>query len=147
PVQSSSEATADTTPAPCGTIPSAAQAYSLKATGGAQAGGVGHHNSLWRSGVTQPVVSTLNDSQGDVVANAAIVPAGGPSGGVSAYSAGPATTDLILDLNGYFAASSGLKFYPVSPCRLVDTRGTAAGFNGISPFSGPSIAAGATMTN
>src|SRR6202042_3520315 len=84
--------------------------------------------------------------QGEVVANAAIVPAGTPSGGVSVYNQGAARADVMLDLNGYFAAPAGLKFYPVSPCRLVDTRGTGAGFNGISPFSGPSIAAGATIT-
>ena len=34
----------------------------------------------------------------------------------------------------------------MTPCRLVDTRGVAAGFNGIAPFSGPSIAAGGTLT-
>ena len=146
PVQSSSEAAADTTPAPCGTIPSGAQAYSLNTTLVPQAGVLDHFITLWPSGAAQPTVSTLNDQQGEVVANAAIVPAGTPSGGVSVFNEGPATADIILDLNGYFAAPTGLKFYPVSPCRLVDTRGTSAGFNGISPFSGPAIAAGATIT-
>ena len=64
----------------------------------------------------------------EVVASAAIVPAGTPSGGVSVFNQGPATADVILDLNGYFGAPPGLKFYPVSPCRLADTRGTSAGF-------------------
>ena len=145
-VQSSSEASADTTPAPCGAIPSGAQAYSLNTTLVPLAGALVHYITLWPSGVAQPTVSTLNDQQGEVVANAAIVPAGAPSGGVSVYNQGPATADVILDLNGYFAAPTGLKFYPVSPCRLVDTRGASAGFNGISPFSGPAIAAGATIT-
>ena len=34
-------------------------------------------------------------------------------------------TDVILDINGYFVAATnpaGLAFYPVTPCRLVDTR-------------------------
>jgi hypothetical protein len=146
PVQSASEATADTTPAPCGTIPSGAQAYSFNTTVVPQAGVLDHYITLFPSGLAQPYVSTLNDQQGEVVANAAIVPAGTPSGGVSVFNEGPATADVILDMNGYFAPPSGLKFYSVSPCRLVDTRGTAAGFNGISPFSGPSIAAGATIT-
>ena len=146
PVQSSSEAAADTTPAPCGTIPSGAQAYSLNTTLVPQAGVLDHFITLWPSGAAQPTVSTLNDQQGEVVANAAIVPAGTPSGGVSVFNEGPATADIILDLNGYFAAPTGLKFYPVSPCRLVDTRGTSAGFNGISPFSGPAIAAGTSIT-
>ena len=146
PVQSSSEAAADTTPAPCGTIPSGAQAYSLNTTLVPQAGVLDHFITLWPSGTAQPTVSTLNDQQGEVVANAAIVPAGAPSGGVSVFNEGPATADIILDLNGYFAAPTGLKFYAVPPCRLVDTRGTSAGFNGISPFAGPAIAAGTSIT-
>src|ERR1035438_7140925 len=43
-------------------------------------------------------------------------------------------------------SSPGLQFYPVNPCRLVDTRGASAGFNGIAPFSGPSIPSGVTLT-
>ena len=55
------------------------------------------------------------------VSNAAIVPAG-TSGAISVYVTD--TTDAVLDINGYFAppASNGLEFYPVTPCRLVDTR-------------------------
>jgi hypothetical protein len=41
-------------------------------------------------------------------------------------------TDLIIDINGYFApaASGGLSVYAVTPCRVLDTR-TAGG-----PFQG-----------
>jgi hypothetical protein len=109
PVQSSTEATADTTPAPCGVIPDIAQAYSFnltvipKTTGGE----VGYV-TLWPAGATQPVVATLNDRQGLIVNNAAIVAAGTPSGGVSVYNAGPTTIDVIIDMNGFFAAPSDL---------------------------------------
>ena len=48
-------------------------------------------------------VATLNDPQGLIVSNAAIVPAGSPSGGMSIYNAGPSATDVIIDMNGYFA--------------------------------------------
>jgi hypothetical protein len=147
PVQSAIEASTDTEPAPCNVIPSGAQAYSFNLTvvpmvSGSQVDYV----SLWPAGSTQPFVSTLDDPQGLIVSNAAIVPAGTPSGGVSVYNNGPATTDVILDMNGYFAAPTSLQFYPVTPCRLVDTRGAAAGFNGIAPFSGPSISGGGTIT-
>lgn len=47
-----------------------------------------------------PVVSTLNSFDGQVTANAAIVPAGA-GGAVGAFVTNP--TDLILDINGYFA--------------------------------------------
>ena len=81
------------------------------------------------------------------MANAAIVAAGSPAGGISVFNAGPSATDVIIDMNGYFAPpSGGLDFYPVAPCRLVDTRGAATGFNGIAPFSGPSIPDGGTLT-
>ena len=38
---------------------------------------------------------------------------------------------------------NALTFVAITPCRLVDTRGGTAGFNGIAPFDGPSIVAGA----
>ena len=144
PVQSAAEASADTEPAPCGVISSTAQAYSFNLTVVPQ--GAVDYISLWPAGLAKPYVATLNDPESLIVANAAIVPAGSPSGGVSVYNDGPAATDVILDMNGYFAASTALEFYPVAPCRLVDTRGAAAGFNGIEPFSGPSLAAGGTLT-
>jgi hypothetical protein len=106
PVQSATEASTNTTPAPCGAIPSIAQAYSLNLTVVPQ-GPVGYI-SLWPTGSPQPVVSTLNDTQGEVVANAAIVPAGTPSGGVSVYNAGPAIADVIIDMNGFYAAPTDL---------------------------------------
>ena len=34
-------------------------------------------------------------------------------------------TDLVIDINGYFAAPGGqnaLSLYPVAPCRVLDTR-------------------------
>jgi hypothetical protein len=101
-------------------LPGEARAYSLNATViPSQSLG---YLSLWPAGQAQPVVSTLNSLDSQVVANAAIIPAGN-GGAVSAFAT--ARTDLILDANGYFAptASSGLRFYPVTPCRLADTRG------------------------
>src|ERR1039458_3626412 len=51
----------------------------------------------------------------------AIVPAG-TNGAVSIYVTN--TTNVILDINGYFAPPSGstLAFYPLTPCRVLDTR-------------------------
>ena len=55
--------------------------------------------STWPAGQAQPVVSTLNDQLGQIVANAAIVPAGA-NGGISVFVSD--TTQLIIDVNGYF---------------------------------------------
>jgi hypothetical protein len=146
PVQSAIEGGVNTTPAPCGTIPSTAQAYSLNLTVVPHAGGPVDYVSLWPAGLPAPSASTLDDPEGLIVANAAIVEAGAPSGGINVFNAGPSTADVIIDMNGYFTAATALQFYPVAPCRLVDTRGLAVGFNGISPFSGPSLSAGTTLT-
>jgi hypothetical protein len=108
PVQSAAEATANTAPAPCGVIPSIAQAYSLNVTVVPAGGGSVGYLSLWPAGSLQPVVASLNDTQGLIVANAAIVPAGTPSGGISVFNDGPATTDVVIDMNGYFAAPTNL---------------------------------------
>jgi hypothetical protein len=145
PVQSAAEASADTMPAPCGVIPSTAQAYSLNLTV-VPVGGAVNYVSMWPSGSARPFVATLDDPQGEIVDNAAIVPAGTSSGGVNVYNAGPSATDIVIDMNGYFAAPASLVYYPVALCRLVDTRGAVAGFNGIAPFSGPSIPAAGTLT-
>ncbi len=83
---------------PCGGIPNSAQAYSLNFT-------VVPHGPLgyltaWPAGQPQPDVSTLNSPAGKVVANAAIVPSGA-NGAISVFVTN--TTDLILDINAYFA--------------------------------------------
>ena len=68
-------------------------------------------------------MSTLNNLTGTTVANAAIVPAGtGGEGDITAFASND--TNLVIDINGYFAApgSGGLSLYPVVPCRVLDTR-------------------------
>ena len=87
-------------------------------------------------GQTQPFVSTLNSIDGRVKAVAAIVPAG-TNGAVCFFVTHD--TELVLDIDGYFvpaATSASLSFYPVTPCRLVDTR-LATGTLG-----GPSLVGG-----
>jgi hypothetical protein len=77
--------------------------------------------TIWPAGQPQPVVSTLNSQDGRIKANAAIVPAGA-NGDISVYVTD--TTNVIVDVNGYFAPVSGstLAFYPLLPCRVADTR-------------------------
>jgi uncharacterized repeat protein (TIGR01451 family) len=92
--------------------------------------------SVWPAGQPQPVVSTLNSFDGRIKANAAIVPAG-VNGALTMYATDPA--HLIVDINGYFIPASGsqnLAFYPVTPCRIADTR------NSTGTFGGPSLAGG-----
>lgn len=118
-------------------IPSSAQAYSFNVT--AVPPGSLMYLSIWPAGSAQPGVSTLNATDGTVVANAAIVPAGS-NGGVSVFVSD--TSNVIIDINGYFAppSSQGLAFYPVTPCRIADTRGNGK----TGAFGTPSMGANAT---
>jgi YVTN family beta-propeller protein len=102
----------------CATLPSAA-AYSMNVSVVPQ-GPLGYL-TVWPAGQPRPLASTLNSLDGRIKANAAIIPAGA-SGEISVYAT--STTNVIVDVNGYFAPVSGstLAFYPLPPCRVADTR-------------------------
>jgi uncharacterized repeat protein (TIGR01451 family) len=121
----------------CG-IPSNAKAYSLNATV-VPHGSLGYL-TLWPTGSPQPLVSALNSPDGGIKANAAVVPAG-TGGAISVYVTD--TTDVILDTNGYFLDTTGptaLQFYPLTPCRVADTR------NPVGPLGGPILAGGSSRS-
>jgi hypothetical protein len=119
-------------------IPATATAYSLNITAIPKAG-LGFLAAV-PCGQQQPLTSNLN-SDGRVKAVAAIVPAG-TNGGVCLFPT--QDTDVILDINGYFvpptASPNGLAFYPITPCRIVDTRNPAG------PLGGPALVGQATRT-
>ena len=106
----------------CG-IPSSASAYSLNVTV-APYGPLGYL-TVWPSGLAQPNVSTTNSRDGRTKAAGTIVQAGTNSA-VSIYASN--TTNVILDIDGYFTAPGAqtLQFYPLAPCRVIDTRSADA---------------------
>jgi hypothetical protein len=103
---------------PCN-LPATAQAYSMNFTAVPQ-GPLGFLTT-WPADQTQPLVSTLNANLGGVTANAAIVPAAA-NGDISVFVSNP--SDVVIDVNGYFAppAAGGLSLFPLTPCRVLDTR-------------------------
>ncbi len=115
----------------CTGIPASARAFSLNFTivapGGTPAGG---YITVFPTGGTQPVVSTQNFGSGSIIANAAIVPAG-TSGGVSVFV--NFTTDLIIDINGYFLGTSSTgSDSTMNPGEYVGIRGnTQPGYIGL----------------
>ena len=121
----------------CG-IPSTAQAYALNMTVIPRAGFLGFL-TVWPTGQPQPVVSTLNSFDGSILANAAIVPAG-TGGSINAFASND--TDLVIDINGYFITpvQGSLQFYPLTPCRVLDTR------NPTGTFGGPSLTGGTSRS-
>ena len=125
----------------CG-VPITAQAYSLNLTAVPRSSL--SFVTAWPSGRAQPLASILNAPNGTVTANAAIIPAG-IGGGISTY--GSSDTDFIIDINGYFApaAAAGNDYYPVNPCRVIDTRnGNAQPAAGISTVN---VAGGACQSS
>jgi hypothetical protein len=121
----------------CG-IPSTAAGYSMNVA--VVPHGTLGYLTLWPSGQSQPLVATLNSLDGRVKSNAAIVPAGS-NGAVSVFATD--MTDVILDINGYFVPGNdpaALAFYPLTPCRIADTRDPTG------PLGGPSLAALSTRS-
>src|SRR5687767_11770517 len=84
-------------------IPSIAQAYSFNIT--VVPPGFLDFITAWPTGQSRPNASTLNGYVGTVIANAAIMPAG-TSGSVDVFAS--QNTHLIIDINGYYAAQSGI---------------------------------------
>jgi hypothetical protein len=89
--------------------------------------------TVYPAGDNRGLVTTMNSPDGRVKAQAVIV-AAGTNEEVSIYASD--TTNVIIDVYGYFAAGSGLAYYPLTPCRVVDTRGPDG------PLGGPLLQAG-----
>jgi lysophospholipase L1-like esterase len=98
--------------------------------------------TVWGTGSPQPLASTLNSYDGRVKSDYAIVLGGANTGDVSVFASN--TTDLILDVSGYFIQAPitgpAMLYTPVTPCRLLDTRNSAG------PLGGPYMIVGQSRT-
>ena len=111
-----------------GGVPSTARAVLANATVSGPTGS--GYLTLWNCSDTQPEVSTLNFSLFQTVANTATIPLDS-AGGVCAFSS--ASTDLLIDIGGYYASSASGRYTPLAPQRLMDSRaghGTPARLEG-----------------
>ncbi len=70
---------------------------------------------------SRPLASSLNLTTPAPLANFLVVTVGA-GGYIDLYNFS-GTTDLLADLQGYFAPNAGLPYAPVAPCRVFDTRG------------------------
>ena len=76
--------------------------------------------TVFPAGVTMPTASSLNFKAGQVVANQVTVPLG-TGGAISIYnSAG--STDVVVDVAGYYSSSAGEGYVSLTPTRIEDTR-------------------------
>ncbi|MBL8217079.1 MAG: hypothetical protein JNK87_40540 [Bryobacterales bacterium] len=96
--------------------------------------------TAWPSHIGQPAVSSINSFNGRILANSVIVPAS-PDGSINLYAFD--RTDMIVDINGYFApdnGTTGLYYFPVTQCRFANTNDAAfAAPNGAPIFENESI--------
>jgi hypothetical protein len=82
--------------------------------------------SVFPTGITTPLASTLNFVAGEIVPNQDTVELG-TGGDITIFNYGPGSTDVILDVAGWYTngaagASSGSTFNVLIPTRVVDTR-------------------------
>jgi hypothetical protein len=75
--------------------------------------------TVWNCAAERPLVSTLNFAAADTLPNAATVPFD-DTGGICVYSS--STTQLVVDVSGFYRASGTGRFTAVTPSRLMDTR-------------------------
>ncbi|MCC6363596.1 MAG: hypothetical protein IT165_08720 [Bryobacterales bacterium] len=123
----------------CG-IPGGARAYSLNIT--VVPHGPLQYLTAWPAGGTQPNVSTLNSFEGKIVANAAIVPTGS-GGAISIFATN--TTDVIVDINGYYVDLSGNGIVgPTGPAGPVGPQGSTGATGPAGPTGAASTVPGPT---
>jgi hypothetical protein len=120
-----------------GGVPADASAVVLNvtATEGAGAGFV----TVFPCGSSKPLASNLNFVTGEAIPNAVVAKIG-TGGKVCLYT--NVAVHLIVDVNGFFAATAGLQ--PVVPARLLDTRPGSDTVDGL--FSGIGQRTGGTVT-
>ncbi|MCU1366215.1 MAG: hypothetical protein JWN39_1854, partial [Ilumatobacteraceae bacterium] len=111
-------------PAGDGGVPATASAVSLNVTavGAASATFI----TIYPCTSDIPLVSSLNVAGASPQSNAAIVPLS-TTGTVCLFS--PRDVDVVVDLAGYIVAGRGLRFTPLTPTRLIDTRDVQPALN------------------
>lgn len=103
---------------------SSAVAVTLTVTGSTAEG----YLTAYPCGTAPPLVSNVNFTAGETVAGAAFVPVGA-DGTVCLFANVP--VDVIVDVTGTFSVGGGLRFVPVTPTRVVDTRDGTGGWRGV----------------
>jgi hypothetical protein len=114
-----------------GTVPADAVAVTgnLTVVGQSKAGYV----SLGPANQANPTTSTINFPLGDTRANGVTVRLSATGKLWAVYKSSGGSTDLIFDVTGYYVdGTSGLRFFPLNPGRIMDTR-----FNTLTQLFGP----------
>ncbi|MFM7063157.1 MAG: leishmanolysin-related zinc metalloendopeptidase, partial [Actinomycetes bacterium] len=79
---------------------------------------------VWPSNAAAPTATFVNYTGGQSTTNAGAVTLGatGPELNLRGFVT---ATEVVVDVQGYYTASSGARYVPLTPCRVVDTRATS----------------------
>lgn len=106
-----------------GSVPAGANAVALNVTLVGPTAGT--FLTAWPSGSDRPLASNLNGVPGSVVPNMVISKIG-PDGKVDLFNfAG--SSDVVVDVLGYFVPQGGQRLTPITPVRTLDTRDGTGG--------------------
>ncbi|HEX9985080.1 MAG TPA: PKD domain-containing protein [Thermoanaerobaculia bacterium] len=104
-----------------GGVPANAAAASLNVT--ALAMTAQGHFKTYAAGAALPGASQINfKTDRFAIANGARVPLGANGMAIQSAITNGGTAQVIVDVNGYFKDDAPLRYYPVTPCRALDTR-------------------------
>ncbi len=90
------------------------------------------HLTVYPSGTSAPLASSLNFVAGQTTANQVTVATG--SGGQVSFFSPFATTDVVADLVGWYGPGAQSAYSALNPTRILDTRDGTGGING--PMAG-----------
>ncbi len=123
-----------------GSVPANADAVALNVT--VTDTTAGSFLTVYPAGEPHPLVSNLNWAPGETVPNLVIVPVG--SGGEVTFYNDQGRTDVVVDLEGYFAPEPSNttvgSYVPLTPSRIVDTRAGSG-----EPYSGDTMGPGGSL--
>jgi hypothetical protein len=83
--------------------------------------------TAYPAGSATPTASNLNFAAGQTIPNLVTVKIG--TNGQVAFANATGAVDVIADVAGYFDTTTGDRFHPLKPARILDSRGPTGGWN------------------
>ncbi len=106
-------------------IPSSAVAVVMNVT--VTGGTANSFLTAYPAGDSPPTASNVNFAAGETIPNLVTVKVG--TNGQVAFANNTGSVDVIADIVGYYDASTGDRYNPLPPARILDSRGANGGWN------------------
>ena len=82
--------------------------------------------TVYPDGSARPTTSNVSFNKGQTIANAVVVPVGS-DGKIRIYNGSWGSSNVVVDVVGYYSAASHSAYMPLAPSRYLDTRSKAWG--------------------